>query len=77
MKDRIKWFDDFYPCMQIECSFLPVYNWKQFFVSVYIDTIANNNNDFELLEEMNTILLRAVRCTRSIQSITRNVESFI
>ena len=55
MKDRIKWFDDFYPCMQIECSFLPVYNWKQFFVSVYIDTIANNNNDFELLEEMNTI----------------------
>ncbi|MGZ5501250.1 MAG: hypothetical protein ACXWEW_08890 [Nitrososphaeraceae archaeon] len=57
MKDRIKWFDDFYPCMQIECSFLPVYNWKQFFVSVYIDTIANNNNDFELLEEMNTILL--------------------
>ena len=41
--------------MQIEFSFLPEYNWKQFFVYMYIDTITNNDNDFELVEEMNII----------------------
>jgi hypothetical protein len=55
MKDGIEWFDDCYPCMQIEFSFLPVYKWKQFFVYMYIDTITNNDNDFELVEEMNII----------------------
>ena len=56
MKDRIECFDNCYPSMQIECNFLHVYNWKQFFASMCIDKIANNNNNFELLEEMNIIL---------------------
>ena len=33
-----------------ECNLFHVYNWIQFFVSMYNDTIANNNNDFELEE---------------------------
>ncbi|HSF49125.1 MAG TPA: hypothetical protein VLA74_00050 [Nitrososphaeraceae archaeon] len=52
LKDRIESFDDYYPCMQIECNLLHVQNWIQFFVSMYNDTIANNNNYFEL-EEVN------------------------
>ena len=51
LKDRIECFDDYNPCMQIECNLFHVYNWIQFFfVSMYNDTIANNNNDFELEE---------------------------
>jgi putative transposase len=46
LKDRIESFDDYYPCMQIECNLLHVYNWIQFFVSMYNDTIANNNNNY-------------------------------
>jgi len=55
MKDRIDCFDNCYPSLQIEFSFLHRYNWKQFFISMWIDTIANNGNDFELVEEMNII----------------------
>ncbi len=56
LKDRIESFDDYYPCMQKdECNLLHVHNWIQFFVSMYNDTITNNNNDFEL-EEVNIIL---------------------
>ncbi|HSF49771.1 MAG TPA: DDE-type integrase/transposase/recombinase [Nitrososphaeraceae archaeon] len=56
LKDRIESFDDYYPCMQKdECNLLHVQNWIQFFVSMYNDTIANNNNDFEL-EEVNITL---------------------
>ena len=40
---------------KIECNLLHVHNWIQFFVSMYNDTIANNNNNFEL-EEVNIIL---------------------
>ena len=54
-KDRIESFDDYYPCMQDECNLFHVHNWIQFFVSMYNDTIANNNNDFEL-EEVNITL---------------------
>ena len=54
LKDRIESFDDYYPCMQIECNLFHVYNWIQFFVSMYNDTIANNNY-FEL-EEVNILL---------------------
>jgi len=50
LKDRIECFDDYYPRIQIECNLFHVYNWIQFFVSMYNDTIANNNNDFELEE---------------------------
>ena len=41
-KDRIESFDDYYPCMQIECNLLHVHNWIQFFVSMYNDTIFEN-----------------------------------
>ena len=37
--------------MHIECNLFHVYNLIQFFfVSMYNDKIANNNNDFELEE---------------------------
>ena len=55
MKDRIDCFDNCYPSLQIEFSFLLVYKCKQFFVYMYIYTITNNANDFELVEEMNII----------------------
>jgi putative transposase len=44
-KDRTENFDDYYPCIQKddECNLFHVYNWIQFFVSMYNDTIANNN----------------------------------
>ncbi|MDR4512453.1 MAG: hypothetical protein MRJ93_12205 [Nitrososphaeraceae archaeon] len=32
-----------------------IYNWIQFFISMYNDTIANNNH-FELEKEVNIIL---------------------
>ena len=52
-KDRTENFDDYYPCIQKddECNLFHVYNWIQFFVSMYNDTIANNNTyDFEVTE---------------------------
>jgi len=55
-KDRIESFDDYYPCIQKdECNLFHVYNWIQFFVSMYNDTIANNTYDFGL-KEVNIIL---------------------
>jgi putative transposase len=50
-KDRIESFDDYYLCMKQkgECNLFHVYNWIQFFVSMYNDTTINNN-DFELKE---------------------------
>ena len=53
-KDRIENFDDYYPCMQDECNLFHIYNWIQFFVSMYNYTITNNN-DFGL-KEANIIL---------------------
>ena len=47
-KDRIESFDDCYPCVKNECNLFHVHNWIQFVVSMYNDTIANNNNNFEL-----------------------------
>ena len=57
LKDRIESFDDYYPCMQIECNlFHVITGYNSFFVSMYNDIIANNNNcDFEL-EKVNIIL---------------------
>jgi hypothetical protein len=40
---------------KIVSNLLHVHNWIQFFVSMYNDTITNNNNDFEL-QEVNIIL---------------------
>ena len=41
-KDRTESFDDYYPCMQDECNLFHVYNWIQFFVSMYNDTTFEN-----------------------------------
>ena len=41
-KDRTESFDDYYPCMQDECNLFHVYNWIQFFVSMYINTTFEN-----------------------------------
>jgi len=57
-KDRIESFDDYYPCIQKgECNLFHVYNWIQFFVTMYNDT-SSNKNDFiiQLQEEVNNIL---------------------
>ena len=43
LKDRIESFDDYYPCIKDDCNLFHVYNWIQFFVSMYNDTIANKN----------------------------------
>jgi putative transposase len=53
-KDRTENFDDYYPCMQDECNLFHVHNWIQFFISMYNETIKNNN-DFGL-KEANIIL---------------------
>ncbi|HJT83609.1 MAG TPA: hypothetical protein VJ697_03915 [Nitrososphaeraceae archaeon] len=45
-KDRPESFDDYYPCRQNDCNLFLVYNWIQFFVSMYNDTIANNTFNF-------------------------------
>jgi putative transposase len=55
LKDRIESFDDYYPCIKEKCNLFHVHNWIQFFVSMYNDTIANNNNDFDL-EKVSIIL---------------------
>ncbi|HJT85332.1 MAG TPA: DDE-type integrase/transposase/recombinase [Nitrososphaeraceae archaeon] len=54
-KDRTESFDDYYPCRQMECNLFHVYNWIQFFVSMYNNTIANNTYNFQL-KEVNIIL---------------------
>jgi hypothetical protein len=54
-KNRIESFDDYYPCIQKdECNLFHVYNWIQFFVSMYNDTTSTNNNYFvnQLQEEV-------------------------
>jgi len=55
LKDKIKNFDDYYPCIRENCNIFHVYNWIQFFVSMYNDTRVNNNHDFDL-EEASIIL---------------------
>ena len=44
-KDRTEGFDDYYPCMQQkdECNLFHLYNWIQFFVFMYNDTISKKN----------------------------------
>ncbi|HVP81682.1 MAG TPA: hypothetical protein VMS35_01465 [Nitrososphaeraceae archaeon] len=45
-KDRTEGFDDYYPCIRNECKLFHVYNWIQFFVSMYNSVTATDNNDF-------------------------------
>ena len=55
-KDRTESFDDYYPCMQDECNLFHVYNWIQFFVSMYNDTTSENYFINELNERGEYIL---------------------
>jgi transposase-like protein len=41
-KDRIEYFDDYYPCIRSECNLFHVHNWIQFFVSIYNDSQSEN-----------------------------------
>ncbi len=45
-KDRTEGFDDYYPCIRNECKLFHVYNWIQFFVSMYNSVTATGSNDF-------------------------------
>ncbi|HET7643906.1 MAG TPA: DDE-type integrase/transposase/recombinase [Nitrososphaeraceae archaeon] len=54
-KDRTESFDEYYLCRQMEYNLFHVYNWIQFFVSMYNDTLANNTYNFQL-KEVNNIL---------------------
>jgi len=58
LKDRIESFDDYYPCIQKEneCNLFHVYNWIQFFVPMYNNTIYKNDFIIQLQEGVNVIL---------------------
>ena len=45
--------------MQNECTLLHVYNWIQFFVSMYNDTTSKKNYFINELEERGEYILRA------------------
>jgi putative transposase len=51
-KDRTESFEDYYPCVKNECNLFHVYNWIQFFVSMYNDTISENYFINELITEV-------------------------
>ena len=57
-KDRTESFDDYYPCIRKDkgCNLFHVYNWIQFFVSMYNDTIYKDEFIIQLQEEANNIL---------------------
>ncbi len=55
-KDRTESFDDYYPCVKDECNLFHVYNWIQFFVSMYNDTTFENYFINELNERGEYIL---------------------
>ena len=57
LKDRIESFDDYYPCMQIECNLFHVYNWIQFFVSMYNGMTAKKNYFIKYLNERGEYIL--------------------
>ena len=57
-KDRTEGFDDYYPCMQKdECNLFHVYNWIQFFVSMYNDTTSKKNYFIKDLNERGEYIL--------------------
>ncbi len=56
-KDRTEGFDDYYPCMEDECNLFHVYNWIQFFVSMYNDTISKKNYFINELNERGEYIL--------------------
>ena len=57
-KDRIEYFDDYYPCTRRnECNIFHVHNWIQLFVSMYNNTIYNEDKFIiNFQKEVNKIL---------------------
>src|SRR5688572_2486740 len=56
-KDSIESFDDYYPCMQNSCNIFHIYNWIQFFVSMYNDLISKKNCFINELEKRGEYIL--------------------
>ena len=56
-KDRTEGFDDYYPCIGDECNLFHVYNWIQFFVSMYNDTTSIKNYFIKYLNERGEYIL--------------------
>ena len=57
-KDRTECFDDYYPCWQkCECTLFHVYNWIQFFVSIYNNITSKKNYFINELEERDEYIL--------------------
>ena len=56
-KDRTEGFDDYYPCIKDECNLFHVYNWIQFFVSMYNDTTSKENYFINELNERGKVIL--------------------
>ena len=50
-KGRTENFDDYYPCIRNECNLFHVYDWIQFFVSMYNDTKSKKNYFINKLNE--------------------------
>jgi len=45
-KDRTEGFNDYYPWIKNECTLFHVYNWIQFFISMYNNVTTTGRNDF-------------------------------
>ena len=56
-KDRTESFDDYYPCTRNECTLFHVYNWIQFFVSMYNNTTSKKNYFINELNDRGEYLL--------------------
>lgn len=44
-KEGIESFDDYHSCIRNECNLFHVYNWIQFFVSMY-NSVTTTGNEF-------------------------------
>ena len=56
-KDRTESFDDYYPCIKNECNLFHVYNWIQFFASMYNDMISKKNYFINEMNERGKVIL--------------------
>ena len=74
-KDRTKIFDDYYPCVKNECNLFHVYNWIQFFVSMYND-ITFENYFINELNDRGEYILRAYPKS-SIEYLSTGYNRFI
>ena len=57
MIERAESFDDDYPCIRNGCNLFHVYNWIQFFVSMYNDMTSKKNDFINELKERGKVIL--------------------